>query len=198
MVCAAQDIARTIYASETKQSSSNTADASVVSGLESREQGLSIDVGLTTQAFYTDKSSAIDASGAYLGSRHVHLTGTDTFARILDPKYYTTHDPPLSALDGFFERHALRVMVRDHEGRDLWEKLRDGALEGIGGKRRWAERIEMVEAEEEAVGVSSTRVRSAAETEDWEDVSVCCTPAVAEWVREWVLYQERKVRDEKA
>ena len=157
---------------------------------EHKEQNaeVHIDVGLTTQPFYAGKSKAIEERGAYGHAEHVHIVGTDTFVRVLDAKYYSGHDPSLSALDGFFAQHALRVMARDDDGRDVWNRLRNGEMESVGGKSEWADRIEMVDAEDEAVGVSSTRVRKAVEKREWDLVRACCSEAVVEWIREWGLY----------
>ena len=193
MVLFAEDVADKLYSTEPSPSTFPTPESPKVTGNTLKafasEEGIAVDVGLTSQPFYADKSTAIENTGAYPDSEHVHLAGTDTFVRILDPKYYASYNPPLSAMNGFFEKHALRVMVRDGDGMGLWEKLRKGELGGVGGKPAWAERIAMVPAEEQAVGVSSTRVRQAVDARDWEDVGAGCTPRVAEWIKQWDLYR---------
>lgn len=162
---------------------------------------LHVDVGLTTQPFYSDKSAAIDESGVYGGAQHVHLVGFDTFERIFTAKYYKGWEPPLSALDGFFERHGLLVMLRAGVGdpddgvrkqRGWLDNLREGKMEKEGAKRKWTEKIEMVEEPEMAVGVSSTDVRRGIEMGDASILRKLCTAGVASWVEEWKLYQAEK------
>lgn len=172
------------------------------------EEAIAIDVGLTKLPYYNDKTSAIEASTTdtdhYAGDPvHIHLTGYDTYTRIFAAKYYPNHDPPLSALDDFFDKHGLRVTIRadaeqgkDERGewgsaqeqRHTIEKLGNGELEDVGGKRVWAEKVDITEGEEEGKGVSSTRVRKAVKVEDWTTVGRLCTPRVAEWVKEEGLY----------
>ena len=173
--------------------------------------GVFIDIGLTTQPFYADKSAAVDASGAYHGqytasdsprqAKHVHLAGSDTFVRILDPKYYAGHNPPLSALDQFFNNHALRVMARgaeerthqdesDDESSILLQRIQRGELEAVGGRKAWADRIELVQAQDETVGVSSTRIREAVKSNDWNQIGQLCTPRVCQWIKAQSLYQD--------
>jgi nicotinamide-nucleotide adenylyltransferase len=163
-----------------------------------------IDVGLTKLPYYNDKSTAIEEHGDYAGEpAHVHLTGFDTYTRIFTPKYYPEHDPPLSALNTFFDKHGLRVTIRADAGqgkdeRGEWgtaeeqrttiEALARGELESVGGQKKWAEKIEIDEGDAESKGVSSTRVRKAVKEGDWSTVSKLCTPRVAEWVREEELY----------
>ena len=125
--------------------------------------------------------------------------------RIFDPKYYKDHDPPLSALNEYFEHHGFRAMIRPDEGQsDLGDSgdaeeqhrwidgIAAGSKEGIGGKRAWAERIELVEAEDEALGISSTAVRRAAKSRDWEAVGRLCSEGVARWMQEFGLYQDEE------
>ncbi|KAB8621928.1 hypothetical protein FH972_026037 [Carpinus fangiana] len=156
-----------------------------------------IDVGLTTKPYYNDKSTAIEMDGVYEGTpEHVHLVGYDTFVRIFEPKYYAMHSPPLSALASYFNRHGLRVTLRpeekwggNEEQAKFWEKLRDGDMEGDGGKSEWADKIEVVESDAEGVGVSSTQVREAAEHAQWDKVRRMCTESVGPWVHEMKPYE---------
>ncbi|KAF2233785.1 hypothetical protein EV356DRAFT_502983 [Viridothelium virens] len=173
---------------------------------------LPIDIGVTTQPYYTDKSSAIasvssSASTSASSSstpypappnhpQHIHLCGFDTLTRILNPKYYPTFTPPLSALDPYFAAgHGFRVTQRpdddygtaEHQDQFLFD-LAGGAMRGVGGKEEWARQIEMVGGEE-GVGISSTRVRRAAKKGDWAEVEGLCTRGVAGWVREEGLYE---------
>lgn len=179
------------------------------SGNASTEEvgNISIDIGLTKEPYYTDKSTAITQSSppAYPSNPiHVHLVGYDTLIRFCNPKYYQSYNPPLSALAPFFEAgHKLRVTQRPYDANDSSSKefgtvedqekylqgLRDGKLEEEGLKRAWAHRVDMVPAAE-GVGVSSTRVRRASKEKDWELVRRLCTPGVAAWVESEWLYAE--------
>jgi nicotinamide-nucleotide adenylyltransferase len=163
-----------------------------------------IDVGLTKLPYYNDKSAAIEEHRDYDGDpSHVHLTGFDTYTRIFAAKYYTDHNPPLSALDTFFEKHRLRVTIRAdaddgkaergewgtaNEQRHAIAALSRGELENVGGQRNWAKRIDIDEGERESKGVSSTKVRKAVKEGDWSTLTKLCTHRVAEWVREEGLY----------
>lgn len=158
-----------------------------------------IDIGLTNAPYYTDKSAAIANEGRaeYPDSpTHVHLMGFDTITRFFAAKYYPDHNPPFSALAPFFDAgHRLRVTLRpsDEYGtvetqRAFIAQLADGGMEKDGGKKEWAEQIDVVEAPEGA-GVSSTRVRKAAKKGDWAEVDELCTRGVAEAVREEGVYE---------
>lgn len=161
-----------------------------------------IDIGITTAPYYTDKSSAIASSPSgqhwYPSSpQHIHLLGFDTLTRFFAAKYYASFSPPLSALAPYFAAgHGLRATLRpddaygsEAEQRAFVQKLADGGMEEEGGKREWAERVELVEATAQA-GVSSTAIRKAAKAGDWDVVRELCTEGVAGWVREEGLYDE--------
>ncbi|KAF2157153.1 Nucleotidylyl transferase [Myriangium duriaei CBS 260.36] len=156
-----------------------------------------VDIGLTTLPYYTDKSAAIVADGYCPGAKHTHLMGFDTLTRFLAPKYYPKFDPPLSALEPYFEAgHGLRVTIRPseewgtvEEQRGFVEGLGKGEMERDGGRREWMERIEMVEQVEEE-DVSSTRARRAAKSGRWEEVARVCTERVAEVLREEGIYAD--------
>jgi nicotinamide-nucleotide adenylyltransferase len=81
-------------------------------------------------------------------------------------------------------------------GRDEQEAflkgLRDGGLEAVGGKREWADRIELVEAclDDEQGPVSSTRARQAAVAGDSEGLGKVVTDSVTDYVLERRLYTE--------
>jgi nicotinamide-nucleotide adenylyltransferase len=168
---------------------------------------LSIDIGLTKEPYYTDKSAAIMQSSPPLypsNPTHVHLVGYDTLIRFCNPKYYPNHNPPLSALSAFFgPGHKLRVTQRPYDPSDAssqefgtveeqaayLQSLKDGKLEKEGFERSWADQIDMVPAAEGA-GVSSTRVRKAAKEGDWELVGRLCTEGVAEFIKSQGLYAE--------
>ncbi|MCJ1446499.1 MAG: hypothetical protein MMC23_007004 [Stictis urceolatum] len=168
-----------------------------------QDSEVAIDIGLTKLPYFVGKAKAIAENAAYSVSgkeepvRQVHLVGFDTLIRILDTKYY----PPehtLEPLGELFKWHALRVMFRPDDG---WggkgeqgryvEELRSGGREHEGGKREWAERIEMVEGSRDGEeAVSSTKAREAAERGDRTLVGELCTRAVAEWITSEGLYVE--------
>lgn len=171
---------------------------------QEQQEDIPIDIGLTKLPYYNDKSAAIDDSGDYAGNpTHIHLTGYDTYTRIFTPKYYPNHTPPLSALNDFFSKHGLRVTIRtdsEHgkddrgewgtaeEQRHTIEALRRGDIEDAGGKKEWAERVDIEEGDEEGKGVSSTKIRNGVKTGDWATVSKLCTPRVVDWVKGEGLY----------
>jgi nicotinamide-nucleotide adenylyltransferase len=168
---------------------------------------LSIDIGLTKEPYYSDKSIAIrDTSPPFYSSRpiHVHLTGYDTLIRFCNPKYYPKYDPPLSALQPFFDDgHKLRVTQRPTDPNDKSSNefgtveeqqkyvndLQDGTREKDGFRPEWADNIDMVEAND-GVGISSTRVRNAAKEGRWAVVEDLCTEGVAAWLKDQALYSE--------
>lgn len=168
---------------------------------------LSIDIGLTKEPYYTDKSIAIkDSVPPFYSSNpiHVHLTGYDTLIRFCNPKYYSQHDPPLSALKPFFDAgHKLRVTQRPTNPQDkssnefgtteeqqkYVDDLKNGAREKDGFRSEWGQKIDMVQADE-GVGISSTRVRNAAKESRWDIVEDLCTEGVAAWIKGQELYSE--------
>ncbi|KAF9693514.1 hypothetical protein EKO04_008179 [Ascochyta lentis] len=168
---------------------------------------LSIDIGLTKEPYYSDKSVAIqDTTPPFYSSDpiHVHLTGYDTLIRFCNPKYYPKYDPPLSALKPFFDAgHKLRVTQRPTDPNDkssnefgtveeqqkYVQDLRDGTREQDGFDPNWGSNIDMVKAND-GVGISSTRVRNAAKEGKWDIVEELCTDGVAAWLKDQALYSE--------
>lgn len=168
---------------------------------------VSIDIGLTTAPYYTDKSLAIMNMKPLVyasNPTHVHLLGYDTLTRFLAPKYYKEYDPPLSAVAPFFDAgHKLLVLLRpdsssdnavtgdsEEEQRKYIADLAQGSLASQGLKQQWASQIAILEGERvsEAAGISSTVIRKAAKQHDWSAVSQMCTPGVAEWIKDQSLY----------
>lgn len=167
---------------------------------------VSIDIGLTKEPYYTDKSVAIEqeAPEAYAQRpRHVHLVGFDTLIRFCNPKYYPKHDPPLSALRPFFGAgHKLRVTQRPESADDASSKefgtqddqeqyvdnMKQGGMWEVGFESGWRDSIDLVEST--GAGVSSTRVRNAAKEGDWEEVGKLCTEGVTAWIQDQKLYSE--------
>ncbi|KAK3100850.1 hypothetical protein LTR53_018913, partial [Teratosphaeriaceae sp. CCFEE 6253] len=154
---------------------------------------VSIDIGVTSLPYYTDKSAAINTEGlAWYPSKpeHVHLVGYDTITRFFAPKYYPKFSPPLSALNPYFDAgHGLRVTLRPdgefgtvEDQKAFVRRLESGEMEAEGGKREWARQVELVDPNPRA-GVSSTRVRKAAKRGDWDEVSELCTPGISEYVK---------------
>lgn len=179
------------------QSSSSTADDT---------KNFSIDIGLTKEPYYTDKSVAIAAEAPEIYASkpiHVHLVGYDTLIRFCNPKYYADYSPPLSALKPFFDAgHKLRVTQRPYDENDSSSKefgtvedqerylqnIKDGGLESDGFEAGWKGNIDLVEGT--GMGISSTRVRRAANDGNWEEVGNLCTDGVAAWIREEGLYKD--------
>lgn len=69
------------------------------------------------------------------------------------------------------------------------QNLKDGNQEQAGFEAAWGNNIDMVRAEE-GVGISSTRVRKAANAGKWDTVSELCTEGVAAWIKDQGLYSE--------
>lgn len=169
------------------------------------EKGVSIDIGLTTAPYYTDKSRAITEAEPppYPSSpTHIHLLGFDTLTRFLAPKYYPTSSPPLSALAPFFESgYKLLVLLRpdsavstdtEEHQRTYISGLKQGSLEKEGFKKEWAGQIGVLEGGDvvKAAGISSTVVREAAKRGDWDEVEGMCTSGVTAWIRDQGLYRK--------
>ncbi|KAL8930194.1 MAG: hypothetical protein Q9208_000811 [Pyrenodesmia sp. 3 TL-2023] len=163
---------------------------------------LAVDVGVTKKPFFHDKALCIDESGYYSDAKagaqpqQVHLLGFDSLIRLLDTKYYAP-EHTLAPVEALFRRHRIRVTRRTEEGNRygtaeeqdrLRKALAEGEREYEGGKREWAQRIEMVDGESEAV--SSTRVRESANAGDWADVERLVGGRVRQWVEREELYKE--------
>lgn len=167
---------------------------------------LAVDVGITKKPYFHDKAIAIEESGFYTDEKtgeqpqQVHLLGYDSLIRLLDTKYYSPENT-LAPLDALFARHRLRVTRRTEEG-NKWgtpeeqdrpkEALASGEREKEEGKREWAERIEMVEGEGEAI--SSTRVREYASMGDRDNVERLVGRRVQEWIERHKLYKESNAK----
>jgi nicotinamide-nucleotide adenylyltransferase len=160
---------------------------------------VSVDIGVTTAPYYNDKSTAIETDGQdwYPSKpKHIHLVGFDSLKRIFTAKYYPKFDPPFSALNPYFDTgHRFRVTLRpddkygnEDEQRAFVQKLADGEFENVGGKREWAKQIELV-LPNPMVGVSSTKIRRAANAGQWDELAELTTPSVAAWVRNESLYK---------
>lgn len=193
MTILAQDILDQYHSDATSQGS--TAD----DGMD-EESLVAVDIGVTKQPYFHDKAISIDDSKYYDGPatgeqpQQVHLLGYDSLIRLLDTKYYPpTHT--LEPLFALFNKHRIRVTRRLEDGDKygtaeeqdrMWEALARGERESEGGKREWAERIEMVEGEGEAV--SSTKVREGVGKGDWALVERLVGKGVREHVQREILY----------
>jgi nicotinamide-nucleotide adenylyltransferase len=191
----AEDL-RKAYRSSTAAGVGKEESADTRKQSKAEEDELAIDIALTTHPYFIDKASAIAASGAYPPeTTQVHLIGYDTLIRLLDPKYYPpTHT--LAPLEPFLGKHRLRVTYRtdaDWGSRERQERylksLAEGEREQEGGRREWAQRIELVEGRREGEEVvSSTRVREAAKKGDRDTLRKLVTEGVAEWIMQEKLY----------
>jgi nicotinamide-nucleotide adenylyltransferase len=157
-----------------------------------------IDIGVTKKPYFVDKAASIELSEEYPKDlEQIHLTGYDTLIRILNPKYYPpTHT--LQPLEPFLSRHRLRVTTRpDDEWGDRKEQeeylrhLAQGGREHEGGKREWAERIELVQGHKsDDTPVSSTRARSAAQSKDEKLLHSQVPAAVGSYIMSQDLYHD--------
>ncbi|KAF2441585.1 Nucleotidylyl transferase [Karstenula rhodostoma CBS 690.94] len=190
----------TVFAEDVLRSLQSSSDAS------DDTNNVSIDIGLTKEPYYTDKSVAIAAEAPEVYASkpiHVHLVGYDTLIRFCNPKYYADYKPPLSALKPFFDAgHKLRVTQRPYDANDASSKefgtvedqekylqnIKEGGLEKDGFEASWRGNIDMVEGT--GMGISSTRVRKEAKDGNWEEVGRLCTEGVTAWMREEGLYKE--------
>ncbi|OKL59183.1 hypothetical protein UA08_05662 [Talaromyces atroroseus] len=157
-----------------------------------------IDIGVTKKPYFVDKAAAIELSEEYpKGLEQIHLTGYDTLIRIFNPKYY----PPahtLQPLEPFLSRHRLRVTTRPDdewgdrkEQEDYLRNLAQGGREQEGGKREWAERIELVQGHKvDKTPVSSTRARTAAQSKDDKLLHSLVPAAVGSYIISQDLYHE--------
>jgi nicotinamide-nucleotide adenylyltransferase len=149
-----------------------------------------VDIGVTRKPYFVDKAAAIEASDSYpVALEQVHLTGFDTLIRIFNAKYY----PPahtLQPLEPFLSRHRLRVTMRPSDewgGKEEqlgWvEGLARGDRDSEGGRREWAQRIQLVEGRAPCQRpVSSTLAREAMQS-DPDDLE----RLVPDEVRQFVL-----------
>ncbi|PQE26760.1 hypothetical protein CJF31_00003453 [Rutstroemia sp. NJR-2017a BVV2] len=169
-----EEFAKDLHSTLTSPSSSNSMTSSPP------DQDIAIDIALTTQPFFHQKSHSISTTPSPYPDKttHIHLTGFDTLIRVLNPKYYSEGD--LSPLVPFLGGHGLRVAWRDTSGEDGWSRGRQeqwvremkGRVEEMKGVRGWFREgnvegeegegkrgIEMVDLEGKGSGISSSRVR---------------------------------------
>lgn len=183
--------------------------ADVCAGMAASVEGSqmrSVAVCLTTHARFVDKFNQLDETAAAAGKKQeevVFLAGFDTLVRILDPKYYP--GVPLSqALGGRFQAY-VRFMVlarMPDESADMsavvggaggWAEqeqyvARIAAGEVTGVPEVWADRIDIVEATAESLGISSTGVRRAAAADKHEELETMVPKSVAVYIYENKVY----------
>lgn len=161
-----------LFAHDLRSHLAKAAGASKTQESDYLERMPAVDIAVTKHPYFVDKAAAIEASNVYpTPLEQVHLTGYDTLIRILNPKYY----PPSNTLEplaSLFSKHRLRVTLRP--GNDWGEReqqeeylasLARGDREGEGGRREWAEKIQLVEGRAPgAPSVSSTKAREAAQS----------------------------------
>lgn len=159
--------------------------------------------------FVTSTTPSSSPAPTSTTQQQIFLAGYDTLIRIFNPKYYD-HSPQEGAgagdgkktpmqgcLDPFLARATLRVTMRtdqqaDWGGRDeqmgyVDKMLRGDGLEKVGGRRAWAQRVEMVEAmaqDEDGVVVSSTETREAVQSKNWDKVRRLVPEGVAELIEQ--------------
>ncbi|KJZ73090.1 hypothetical protein HIM_07474 [Hirsutella minnesotensis 3608] len=175
------------------------------------EEGVEVDVAVTTMPYFHDKARAIADSGAYHDEvagepEQMFAVGFDTLIRVFNPKYYgddAEGEPRQTgmraALGPFFECARLRVTLRPD---DAWggreeqlayvRGLASGRLEELGGTREWAARVEVEDGqgEEEEVGVSSSRAREIVRRSGVEGLDGLVDGEVGAWIEREGLYRE--------
>ncbi|KAK2592495.1 hypothetical protein QQS21_009805 [Conoideocrella luteorostrata] len=188
------------------------------------DDGLVVDLAVTTMPFFHDKAKSIAESGIYDSdgeAEQVFLCGFDTVIRIFNPKYYVDQpstpstrslhpssqpldnseqlQPVQRALGPFFARAKLRVTMRPddewgtaEEQRMYVESLEKGGLEGVGGDKAWARRIELVEGVEGVVSSSMVRrvVRDYGGDDDGGALDDLVGGEVRRWIRGERLYKK--------
>ncbi|KAK8086579.1 cytidylyltransferase family protein [Apiospora phragmitis] len=175
--------------------------SSIDAGTEEEEDV--VDIAVTTEPYFHSKSNAVATSEFYGGDaaarkgeetemEQLYLTGFDTLIRIFDAKYYP-NDTMRQALDPLWRNWGTAA-----DQRAYLDGLRDGKLEAMGGRREWADKVAMVEGgreeggkgSEDIVVISSTKVRSVVQREDWQALQRLVSEGVSEWVRTQGLYKE--------
>ncbi|RBR13237.1 hypothetical protein FVER53590_09708 [Fusarium verticillioides] len=167
-------------------------------GRELLDEGVEIDVAVTTMPFFHDKAKAISESGFYATQgggqpTQTFLAGFDTIVRIFNPKYY--NEGIQNALGPFFEKCKVKVTTRPDEtwgGVDeqrAWltkERVRD-----VGGDEAWVDRVEMVEGRQGDGDVSSSRVREIVKSGEGS-LDGLVGEEVGGWIEREALYRDRE------
>ncbi|KAK2749614.1 hypothetical protein FQN57_005836 [Myotisia sp. PD_48] len=161
--------------------------------------GTAIDIGITKQPYFVDKAISIANDNGDIYPKDLvqtHLIGYDTLVRIFDPKYYPP-DHNLNVLEPFLSQHKLSVTLRvdttwggREEQLSFLTELGSGAMERIGGKREWVDRIEVAERGDAGEPVSSTRARDSARTGNTLLLQTLVTPRVQQYIMSQDLYKD--------
>ncbi|BFZ61762.1 hypothetical protein YB2330_002837 [Saitoella coloradoensis] len=148
-------------------------------------------IAVTSFPYFVDKARVIREK--WPGVNQVWPIGFDTFLRLLDSKYYPNHD--LQAGFGDFFTYS-RVIAITRPGEKWGEReeqesflhaIRRGERSGV--PKEWAERIEF-EVLEGIRGISSTRIREAANARNEEELGRLLPRGVLEYVVENGLYRD--------
>ena len=158
-----------------------------------------VDIGVTKLPIFVDKVKEIAGCQEYRGDEEVeqvHLIGFDTLVRLLDTRYY----PPeytLKPLEALFGRHRVRVTRRlddnwggRREQDEYVEAIAQGKREHDGGKKEWAEKIQLLEGRKEGEEtVSSTKVREAIASGDKSALERLVPSSIANGILDFGLYK---------
>ncbi|KAL6920457.1 hypothetical protein FSHL1_004436 [Fusarium sambucinum] len=167
-------------------------------GRELLDEGVEIDVAVTTMPFFHDKAKAIAESGFYATETgeqptQTFLAGFDTIVRIFNPKYY--NEGIQNALRPFFESCKVRVTTRPDEAWGGVEEQRawltKERVENAGGDEGWVDRVEMIEGREGDEDVSSSRVRDIIKSGQGS-LDGLVGDEVQGWIEREALYRERE------
>ncbi|KAM0559302.1 hypothetical protein ACHAPJ_004321 [Fusarium lateritium] len=167
-------------------------------GRELLEEGLEIDLAVTTMPFFHDKAKTVVESGFYASKdgqqpTQTFLAGFDTIVRIFNPKYYS--EGIQSALGPFFKGAKVRVTTRPDETWGGVEEQRGWLtterVTDVGGDEAWVGRVEMVQGREGNEGVSSSRVREIVKNGEGS-LDGLVGEEVRAWVERQALYRDGK------
>jgi nicotinamide-nucleotide adenylyltransferase len=150
---------------------------------------LRLEVALTSEALFTEKAVAIENYYNH-DLDLIFLVGYDTLIRLLDVKYYP--NGRLDSLGTFFNKSSLRVSARGDDSvlNGYIDALRNGERESEGGKKEWADRIQLVSNEEAKGKISSTKAREAAQKGDIMALKEQCTGSIVDYVLAEDLFRE--------
>ena len=87
----------------------------------------------------------------------------------------------------------LLTKILDRGGREAQDEylnhLREGDREDEGGKREWADKIELVDGRKQGEEIiSSTKVRETVKAKDQKELKKLLTDGVARWIWDEKLY----------
>lgn len=132
-------------------------------------------VGASNQARIMDQAEALRA--AFPASEFHFVVGFDTLERLFAPRYYDDMERELRV---FFSRHRVFAANRGEAGPD---DVAEWIERNCGGFR---EAVEVLEIDEKAAGISSTRARSLAAR---GETPPALPPGVGTYIRQMGLYR---------